>query len=170
MGTDWDSSMWTETFNELQSDDSVLDYEDRWTLQFNYNTLEQSLSTEETRRGWKVFSHCAHGDFQCTTCMRTWTSARVVLLFHYRLRKHKGTVIMRPFGQACRHCKDDFYLPGFSEEEVEYTLERVFSKIRKNCYGEEDEEEDEREEDSRVSKPHEKALCEACRMGICCEN
>lgn len=80
---------------------------------------------------------------------------------------------MRPFGQACRSCSDDvFDLPGFSKKGVEETLLRLCSKIRKNCYGEEDEDDD---NDSTVSnkvftKPHEASLCEACLSGICCQD
>ena len=82
---------------------------------------------------------------------------------------------MRPFGQACRRCQDDeFDLPGFSQKEVEDALLRLFSKIRKNCYGDEDE--DDNDGDSSASstkvwtKPHEASLCQACIMGICCQD
>lgn len=98
----------------------------------------------------------------------------MVVLFRYRLRGDRGTVIMRPFGQACRRCQDDeFELPGFSTKEVEEALLRLFHKIRKNCYGEED---DDYDGSSSVSstkvwtKPHEASLCEACIQGICCQD
>lgn len=106
--------------------------------------------------------------FQCQSCRKTWPSARATVVFRYRLLRGRGTIIMRPFGQACRRCQDDerYYLPGFSKEEVERALSRLFSKIGKNCYGEED--------DSSpmasakvMTKPHERTLCEACAQGIC---
>ena len=100
-------------------------------------------------------------------------------MFRYRLRDGpgRGTVIMRPFGQACQRCPDDagFDLPGFTEEEVENTLRHLFGKIRKNCYGEEEEEDDDDDGWSVCSekvrtKPHQKDLCEACQEGICCQD
>lgn len=114
--------------------------------------------------------------FLCDTCSKTWRSAKVVVLFRYRLRSDagRGTVIMRPFGQACRSCRnDEYYRPGFSQDAVEGALVRVFAKIRKNCYGEEDDEEDDgqpADSDKVRTKPHEKSLCEACKMGICCQD
>lgn len=96
-----------------------------------------------------------------------------MVLFRYRLQGGRGTVIMRPFGQVCRRCKDDeFELPGFSKKDVEEALHRLFRKIRKNCYGDEDD--DDRSSSANSSKvwtkPHEASLCEACIMGICCQD
>lgn len=78
---------------------------------------------------------------------------------------------MRPFGQACRQCQNkEFILPGFSEDEVEQALLKLFAKIRKNCYGEEDDDDDCSGSTEQVyTKPHEKNLCEACSQGICQE-
>lgn len=64
-------------------------------------------------------------------------------------------------------------MPGFNEVNVDEALQRVFGKIRKNCYGEREEREegsDEASEEQFVmrTKPHEKSLCEACLQGICC--
>lgn len=78
---------------------------------------------------------------------------------------------MRPFGQTCRSCEsDEFELPGFSLEEVKHALLRLFSKIKKNCYGEADEYEGVGSSDIKKTKPHEKTLCEACKMGICAQD
>lgn len=76
---------------------------------------------------------------------------------------------MRPLGQSCRSCTDTFELPGFSEDVVRETLRRLFRKIRKNIYNEDDEDDGALSDNSRRvwSKPHESSLCEACRMGIC---
>ncbi|XP_061597823.1 receptor-transporting protein 3-like [Cololabis saira] len=164
----WDSSLWTRTFEELLDDDSVFDYQDAWTLNFNYN-LTDEITQEERRRGWKVFSPCARGKFLCQACNKTWSSARVTVLFRYRLRRDRGTVIMRPFGQACLNCNEDFYLPGFNEKEVTFVLTRLFTKIRKNCYGEVVDDGDRGPSYTRRSKPHEASLCEACEQGICCQ-
>lgn len=111
--------------------------------------------------------------FECGSCRKTWPSARVVVLFHYRLRGERGTVIMRPLGQSCRRCQDTFELPGFSEDVVRGTLQRLFSKIRKNIYDEDDDDDDGGHSDNSRrgwSKPHESSLCEACNMGICSQN
>lgn len=170
MTTDWIPSLWTGTFADLQEDE--LDYGDQWTLNLNY-TQTDTISQADRRRGWKVFSHCAHGRFKCSSCSKIWSSARVVVLFRYRLRSEaeRGAVIMRPFGQACQRCGDShFYRPGFSQQDVEDALNRLFGKIRKNCYGEEDYEDNGSGGFDEVrTKPHERALCEGCRMGICCQ-
>ncbi|XP_029590430.1 receptor-transporting protein 3 isoform X1 [Salmo trutta] len=183
MSTDWTPTLWSECFEEML--DEELDSSDQWAFHFNYG-LTETLTKEERRRGWRVYSHCAYGRFQCGECSKTWRSARVVLVFRYRLRDTtaRGTVLMRPYGQACKRCREEFELPGFSQNEVEEALLGLFGKIKKNCYDEDDEEEEEDEEDEeeeeedeeeedgseKVStRPHEKALCEACRLGICCQ-
>lgn len=167
----WVPSLWLDIFDELLNDDNELDYGDEWTLNFNYSQTNE-VTKEERKRGWKVYNHCAYGKFKCGSCSKTWPSARVVLLFRYRLRNGRGTVIMRPFGQACRRCQDDeFDLPGFETNNAEQALLRLFSRIRKNCYGEEDEDGGSSASSTKVyTKPHEKTLCEACRMGICCQD
>ncbi|MEQ2290331.1 hypothetical protein AMECASPLE_002213 [Ameca splendens] len=169
--TVWTPGFWLDIFDELLYDDNQLDYGDEWCLNFNYTQTDE-VTKEQRKKGWKVYSHCAYGHFQCGACRKTWPSARVVLLFRYRLRNGRGTVIMRPFGQACRRCQDgEFDLPGFAQKEVEHALVRLFSKIRKNCYREEEENEDGSSASSTKvwTKPHEKSLCEACRLGICCQ-
>ncbi|XP_029586993.1 receptor-transporting protein 3 [Salmo trutta] len=173
MNTDWMPTLWSECFEEML--DEELGSSDQWAFHFNYS-LTETLTKEERRRRWRVYSHCAYGQFQCSECSKTWPSARVVVVFRYRLwdETGRGTVLMRPFGQACRRCREEFELPGFSKNEVEEALLRLFAKIRKNCYGEEEEEEEEEEEGSEGSekvwkRPHEKALCEACRLGMCCQ-
>ncbi|XP_027892402.1 receptor-transporting protein 3-like [Xiphophorus couchianus] len=165
----WVPAFWLDIFDELLYDDNELDYGDEWNLNFNYTQTDE-ITKVQRKRGWKVYSHCAFGKFQCGACRKTWRSARAVVLFRYRVRNGRGTVIMRPFGQACRQCQDGaFYLPGFTRKEVEHALLRLFSKIRKNCYGEEESDEASSTSSAKVwTKPHEAALCEACRLGICC--
>ncbi|XP_070778050.1 receptor-transporting protein 3-like [Enoplosus armatus] len=169
--SDWVPSLWMDTFDELLEDDE-LDYGDEWSLRFNYG-LTDKVTKEERKRGWKIYSLCAHGTFQCASCKKTWSSARVVLLFHYRLRSDRGTVIMRPFGQACRTCQNNtFRLPGFSTTQVEEALLKLIRKIRKNCYGDDDYADNDSgstEVPMRNRKPHEASLCEACIMGIFCK-
>ncbi|XP_021175162.2 receptor-transporting protein 3 isoform X1 [Fundulus heteroclitus] len=166
----WIPAFWLDIFDELLYDDNELDYGDVWTLNFNYNQTDE-VTNDQRKRGWKVYCHNAYGHFQCGSCRKTWPSARAVLLFRYRLQKGRGTVIMRPYGQACRRCQDgEFDFPGFSRKEVEHALLRLFSKIRKNCYGEDEGDEGSSTSSTKVwTKPHEKSLCEACRQGICCQ-
>lgn len=78
---------------------------------------------------------------------------------------------MRPFGQSCRRCQDTFELPGFSEDVVKEALCKLFVKIRKNIYNDHDDDGGPSNNSRRVwTKPHETALCEACRDGICLQN
>ncbi|XP_019946101.1 receptor-transporting protein 3-like [Paralichthys olivaceus] len=170
--TDWVPALWRETFEELLCEDNELDYGDEWTFNFNYSQ-NNTVTNEERKRGWKICCQNAHGDFKCASCSKTWHSARVVVLFRYRLQKGRGTVIMRPFRQTCRSCKNENYeFCGFTQEAVESTLLRLFSKIRKNCYGEEDSDADNDDGDlsEKKTKPHESHLCEACKSGICTQD
>ncbi|XP_037331031.2 receptor-transporting protein 2-like [Pungitius pungitius] len=165
--TDWVPSLWMETFQDLLEDE--LEYEDQWNFNFSYQ-LTKDLTSKEKKRGWKIFIQCVHGNFHCSSCRKTWSSARVTLLFRYMLRGTRGSVIMRPFGQACLTCQNDqFELPGFSEEDVENALLRLFAKIRKNCYGDDNGDVGFSGDNEVKTKPHEKALCQACRDGICCQ-
>ncbi|KAM9838961.1 receptor-transporting protein 3-like [Aulostomus maculatus] len=166
--TDWRPALWQETLEELLNDETVFEYADQWTLNFNYN-----LSNEERRRGWKIFSPCVHGQFRCSACNKTWSSARITVLFHYRLlsNRARGTVIMRPYRQGCRSCtNDDFELPGFSQKNVEQVLHWLLAKIRKNCYGEPVDDVVVSRRPTWRTKPHERDLCEACIEGSCCED
>uniref|UniRef100_A0A3P9JCQ6 3CxxC-type domain-containing protein n=1 Tax=Oryzias latipes TaxID=8090 RepID=A0A3P9JCQ6_ORYLA len=164
--TDWLPSLWMEIFNDLL--DYELDNEDPWTLHFSYSITDK-LTAQEKNRGWKICCTCTQAEFKCGSCGKTWFSARVMVLFRYRLRRGRGTVIMRPFGQSCLTCQDEFDLPGFARKTVEDSLVKVFSKIRKNCYMENDDNNDIDAAPSprRYTKPHKSTLCQACKEGIC---
>ncbi|XP_034400937.1 receptor-transporting protein 3-like [Cyclopterus lumpus] len=170
--TDWVPSLWRETFEVMLNEDNELDYGDKWNLNFSY-VQTKYVTQEERRRGWKIYCHSVSGNFQCASCHKIWSSARVSLLFRYRLQRDRGSVIMRPFGQACLSCQDNtFHRPGFSEEELEESLLRLFAKIRKNCYKDGDDYDcvDSSKKTKRFTKPHEADLCEACQQGICCQS
>ncbi|XP_060948590.1 receptor-transporting protein 3-like [Limanda limanda] len=171
VSTEWAPALWRDTFDEMLNDDNELDYGDQWTLNFNYSQAD-TVTKEEKKRGWKVYCHNAHGNFECASCSKTWFSARIVVLFRYRLQNGRGIVIMRPFGQTCRSCSNDqFQRPGFPQDKVEMAFDRLFSKIRKNCYGEEsDNDDDDEPREEKLTKPHESSLCEACMAGICSQN
>ncbi|KAG7500689.1 hypothetical protein JOB18_026395 [Solea senegalensis] len=167
--TVWAPSLWLDIFDELVYDDNELDNEDQWTLNFNYSQTDK-LTAKERKDGWKITCQHVNGRFQCDSCYRTWSSVKVVVVFRYRLRGSRGTVIMRPFRQMCRQCDSNrFNLPGFSDNAVEESLLRLFSKIWKNCYGVEEDSDDNSENNSNkyTTKPHEASLCEACSQGIC---
>ncbi|XP_048849057.1 receptor-transporting protein 3-like [Brienomyrus brachyistius] len=172
MTRDWTPALWSDTFAQLEEDE--LEHDDSWAFAFNYS-LTETLTYAERRRGWKIYRHHAHGGFRCSTCSRQWSSARAVVLFRYRLQSSlcRGTIIMRPFGQACRHCGGDFERPGFSPKEVENVLLCLFDRIRKNCYGEREEGDEDLDSISPEkvwTKPHESTLCEACSQNICCQD
>ena len=139
-----------------------------------YLQIVLKFSTYTQFHSINLLSPHLSNSFQCGSCGKNWPSARVVVLFRYRLRGERGTVIMRPFGQACRRCQDnEFYLPGFAEKEVEHALLRLFSKVRKNCYNDEDDRDDNGSSTcstKKYTKPHEASLCQACIMGICCQD
>lgn len=161
--------MWMDVFDGLLHDDNELDYGDDWCLNFNYSQTS-CVTKEERKRGWRVYCDIAFGSFYCPPCDRTWPSARVTVLFRFRLRAGRGTVLMRPFGQACRLCDGEFALPGFSEAEARASLVRLFRKIGKFCYGEVDDDDyggEDGQRSERRTKPHEADLCEACSQGIC---
>uniref|UniRef100_H3C2R9 3CxxC-type domain-containing protein n=1 Tax=Tetraodon nigroviridis TaxID=99883 RepID=H3C2R9_TETNG len=162
--------LWSDVFDMLLDEYAELDYGDSWRLNFNYS-LTDRLDQGGRRRGWKIFCHRGPGSFQCGSCRKTWPSARVVVVFHYRLRGGRGTVIMRPFKQSCRRCPDTFQFPGFSEDAVREALLKLFSKIRKNIYNDDDGDGAPPDNHGRVwTKPHETLLCEACSNGICKQN
>ncbi|MBN3310765.1 RTP3 protein, partial [Amia calva] len=94
-----------------------------------------------------------------------------MVVFHYRLRSDRGTVLMRAFRQACRHCSGKYEKPGFTKQAVEELLLRLMGKIKKNCYGCADDGEYNPVCSETVrTKPHESSLCEACSQGICCKD
>lgn len=134
-----------------------------------YTAFKEVTKKTKKPRTFSSYSHLPFPpSFRCSSCERTWPSARVTVLFRYRLRAGRGTVLMRPFGQACRSCDDDFTLPGFSEQVARDSLLQLLRKIRKNCYGEVDDDYyDDGGDTQRHSKPHEADLCEACSQGIC---
>ncbi|XP_043926215.1 receptor-transporting protein 3-like [Protopterus annectens] len=167
-------NVWIDTFNYLI--DEELDYNDRWFLNFNYK-ITNTLSSEKRKEGWKISSKCAYASFCCSRCNRQWHSARVLVIFHYRLREkmERGHVIMRPFRQVCDACKSNgehYEIPRFSEDKVEEILLGLLSKIKKNCYREDYHDDGIDSGCSKVyrTKPHKSSLCEACKDGICCKD
>ncbi|KAG5842518.1 hypothetical protein ANANG_G00178470, partial [Anguilla anguilla] len=54
MNTEWTPTLWRDTFDEMLEEE--LEYNDSWVFQFNYS-LQENLSKEERRRGWKIYCH-----------------------------------------------------------------------------------------------------------------
>ncbi|XP_078062634.1 receptor-transporting protein 3-like [Mustelus asterias] len=143
-----------------------LEHGDKWTLNFNYK-LCPDLDPEQREAGWKIYTTSSFGRFDCR-CSNSWSSAHVVLLFHYRLRKNRGLVLLRLFRQGCRKCwNPPEQKPQVPRTKIENVFDRLIPKILKNCYGEKIDNVP-RIQQHRKTKPHEKSLCEACALGICC--
>uniref|UniRef100_UPI00398E3554 receptor-transporting protein 3-like n=1 Tax=Pristiophorus japonicus TaxID=55135 RepID=UPI00398E3554 len=142
-----------------------MEFEERWTLNFNYN-LDPDLDVEKRKEGWKIYKTSSFGRFDCP-CSNSWSSAHVVILFHYRLRRDRGLVLMRAFRQQCRNCSNSSQQkPQITNKQLKQVFDRLILKILKNCYGEEVGNV-QRKLLHRKTKPHETSLCEACALGIC---
>ncbi|KAM4771088.1 receptor-transporting protein 3-like [Rhinophrynus dorsalis] len=163
------NNIWIDTFHDLQVMELKERYGHQWILQFNYN-LTNSLTQDERQKGWKVSQTNNHASFACWYCSHNWNSARVTVIFHYRLQRNKkGIVLIHPFGQKCRDCSSDgFMKPTFRETTAEKILSNLILKIRKNCYREDiGSDVPGPRQPALRTKPHEKELCEACMEGIC---
>ncbi|XP_069068908.1 receptor-transporting protein 3-like isoform X1 [Pleurodeles waltl] len=162
---------WIDLFNEIQEEELVDEHGDTWTLCFNYS-LTNELTSEKRKEGWKMFEKPSYGSFTCSNCSHFWNSARICIVFHYRLRERaeRGQVLMRPFRQQCRECTSkENQTPRFNDNKIEEILMILIGKSKKNCYHVEDP--DERTPLGPLSTfrttPHQKELCEACQQGIC---
>ncbi|XP_041038251.1 receptor-transporting protein 3-like [Carcharodon carcharias] len=153
---------WIDSFTRYMDEQ---EYGEKWTLNFNYN-LQPYLEGDQKAKGWKVYQTSSFGRFECH-CSNSWSSAHVVILFHYRLRRNRGLVLLRLFKQSCRYCVYNAELkPQVNHNQMQNVFNRLIFKIRKNCYRE-TVEEVERDLRYRKTKPHETSLCEACHLGIC---
>ncbi|XP_077146376.1 receptor-transporting protein 3-like [Ranitomeya variabilis] len=163
-------NIWIDTFEQLQKKDLQERYEKKWILQFNYS-LENSLNEEQKQKKWKISQTTKFGSFTCLKCSHFWNSSRVTLIFHYCLRKNKtGTVLLRPFSQMCRECDNNKFInPTFNVKSVKESLENLILKIKKNCYHEKTDSDNQDNRHHKIirTKPHERDLCEACMAGIC---
>ncbi|XP_067851243.1 receptor-transporting protein 3-like [Heptranchias perlo] len=157
---------WFDSFARCMEE---LEYEATWTLNLNYN-LNLDLNEEQKKAGWKIYKTSTFGRFDCSNCPNSWSSAHVVILFHYRLRvkPSRGSVLLRPFRQQCRNCWriPSMLKPQVKPTQMQQVFERLISKILKNCYMQ-PVEADERNLLHRKTKPHERTLCEACSLGMC---
>lgn len=106
--------------------------------------------------------------FTCRRCSNSWSSSRASMLFHYRLGRKSGLVLLRLFRQQCRECNNPIqHKPQVNSDQMDQVLDRLILKILKNCYGVPNLVEEGRVVIHRKTKPHESDLCEACRLGMC---
>lgn len=94
----------------------------------------------------------------------------MVLLYFPTSNQPLGKVTLRFFGQQCKKCSgNNFVDPEFDNDTIKLTLEKLYERIGWFCYGKERPPKT-RNNDHQMNKiqgPHEKALCEACRLGYC---
>ncbi|XP_063298885.1 receptor-transporting protein 3-like [Pelobates fuscus] len=158
---------WEKAFERVQDAELTQKYGHLWTLHIN-NTIDSELTSTQQQQGWKVYQTSSFGRFNCPSCRHSWESARVSLTFHYRLvASSSGEVRLRLFRQKCRTCRqNDMLTATFKGDNKHEVLTRLITKIKKNCY---------REVinnvsysgASKITKPHEASLCEACILGRC---
>ncbi|XP_072894915.1 receptor-transporting protein 3-like [Hemitrygon akajei] len=156
------TNAWIEHFNNLIEEQCS----EPWSLNFRYNIVNE-LDDRQRANGWKIYQTSAFGKFNCR-CSNSWSSARVNIIFHYRLKQQRGSVLLRPFRQQCRECTNPQWLkPQVNSTQMDQVLGRLIAKILKNCYKVPDVDDRDRFLKPRRTSPHEKDLCEACKLGIC---
>ncbi|XP_053565024.1 receptor-transporting protein 3-like [Bombina bombina] len=158
---------WADIFQNLQDTELKDTYSNQWTLQMD-NDLDD-LTSNLRQQGWKIYQSSSIGKFMCPSCTHKWNSARVSLIFHYRLNigHEDGEVRLKIYRQKCRSCGNQKMLKAsFEEENVKDVLIRLITRIKKNCYYEQIEIK-RRTNGLERTKPHESSLCEACLKGKC---
>ncbi|XP_032049166.1 receptor-transporting protein 3-like [Aythya fuligula] len=136
--------------------------EEPWTIQ-----EDGSLQVHSPKHGRREYlqKHAA-GRFQCSHCLREWSSAKVHILFHMC----QGKVRMRIFQQSCRHCSSALLEePSFSQENMERILHNLVLQILEDFYEVPVQPSDLMEVmvDTVPAGPHDSSHCEGCRLGAC---
>ncbi|XP_042273129.1 receptor-transporting protein 3-like [Thunnus maccoyii] len=154
---------WTCIFqikaNDLKKGDS-------WRLEFDEN-----IEPNNPNRGWKQYIRNTGARFECTKCRRSWSSNRVMVVFHMRLTCGQGIVKVRPFRQNCKTCSAaPMEKPSVTSENINILLENLMEKIRIKCYHENLGRKKRTFRSFDVKRPHEPSHCEACIRGICTKN
>ncbi|XP_078521863.1 receptor-transporting protein 2-like [Lissotriton helveticus] len=155
-----------EALNSLfQSKMAALRPRDQWTLDLD--------DTAEALPGWKQYTLHASARFKCSACGRRWESSKVRMIFNIRKasrRVPQGCVKMRVFKQECRRCNAAILEePEFMIENIDVAVDRLVTRIRKVCYGEDVSDRHVRDFITSGSNegPHDSAHCEACQLGLC---
>ncbi|XP_030072973.1 receptor-transporting protein 3 [Microcaecilia unicolor] len=137
---------------------SVVRRKHSWNLAYDNTLLGRSC---------KQYRQYAFARFCCSYCDHSWASAHVLVLFHMKLKRRRGTVKMRVFKQSCKFCRQ-FEEPVFELENMEIVLNNLIISIRQQCYGEDMEEEMQSViVGDNLKGPHQRWLCEACDLGVC---
>ncbi|KAM7133638.1 receptor-transporting protein 4 [Molossus nigricans] len=162
-----DFGTWEQTLQELMQE---VKPRDRWCLK-----LDETLKPDSVAQGWKQYQQKAFGRFRCSSCKRSWASAKVQILCHMYLerRKSQGQVLMRLFAQRCKKCsKSHFEKPEFSLDSAMRILNNLVRRIQERCY------------ENGIRKfaeipvipevplegSHDTANCEACILGFCAQS
>ncbi|XP_032887963.1 receptor-transporting protein 3-like [Amblyraja radiata] len=154
-------------FTHFTSRIEEAELEEWWALNFNYN-LRNELDAQRRAKGWKIYVTSTFAKFICRRCSNSWSSYRASMVFHYRLRRKSGIVLLRLFQQQCRECKNPImHKPQVNSDQMYEVLDRLILKILKNCYRVPNLVEEGRAVNHRKTKPHESNLCEACGLGMC---
>lgn len=139
-----------------------------WSLVFDDKLRPDCLTP-----GWKQYKQSAFGRYLCSSCRRSWASAKVQVLCHMYLENWKshGHVHMRIFNQKCKKCShSQFEKPTFSRESAMRILENLVQRILERYYGGNNR----RKVPEKPVVPevplegsHDTANCEACALGCC---
>jgi hypothetical protein len=170
-------------------DDIFESYPNKWILTFlhrnnprQYQKLQNNRQMERTgyARYMNFFGFFMYRDcffdlhrFHCPKCSKAWTSAKAKVIFYYPNNDQPlGKVTLRFFGQQCKQCShtnDYFVDPEFENETIKLFLEKLYERIGWFCYGKKRPKtiRSNDHHENKIDGPHEKALCEACRMGCC---
>ncbi|KAM7387952.1 hypothetical protein PAMP_024156 [Pampus punctatissimus] len=139
---------------------------DTWRLELDENIVSNNLNL-----GWEQYIRNTGARFKCTKCGRSWSSNRVMVVFHMCLMNGLGIVKARPFRQNCKMCSEaPMEKPSITSENINILLENLIEKIRIKCYHEDLGQRNRPFRTFDVTNPHEPQHCEACIQGICTNN
>ncbi|CAF0962114.1 unnamed protein product [Adineta ricciae] len=157
---------WRDVF-----DDIFQDYSDTWSLNQAHRNDKNLFNRLQTQN---CLTQTRYAGFHCPKCSHYWTSARAkVDLYYPKSHQSLGQVKLRLYGQECLKCsrKMVYYVdPIFSIDVIQIILEKLHERVGWFCYGKERPEKTVTDTSDRgrvMNGPHEKELCEACKMGRC---
>ncbi|XP_023556412.1 receptor-transporting protein 3 [Octodon degus] len=164
---DQDAEEWEQVFQELIRE--VKPWHS-WTL-----VTDKELLPNVLQQGWAQFQQKTFARFCCSSCLRSWSSAKVQVLFHvhWSKKKRRGQVKMRVFAQRCKKCTEShFEVPELTPENIRRTLTNLVFSILRKCYKEgfKPMEELPPVKDTSLEGPHDSLNCEACLQGFCAQS
>ncbi|XP_060796637.1 receptor-transporting protein 3-like [Neoarius graeffei] len=133
--------------------------------------MDESIQPKNAQPGFYEYLKGSFAKFCCSKCNNSWTSRRVLVIFHFShdAANGCGTVKMRCCRQECRRCSvPSKEQPEFHRENIDVMVEKLIEKIQFKCYEKRMIQSNRTSRfNGRVNGPHESALCEACGLGIC---